>query len=220
MLDTIQKMIQQLYAVQTVQGYAEQEIAYLKERFGTLPEVLELYYRTVGGTNACDAVQDIWIKPEHYKKWKWLQEIDNLVLLQENQGVCSAGIRKADLSLPDPPIYVTEDDGHRLPCAPSVSMFLCAALAYESVFAMPYSSEEFYWLEEEEISVLSSHVKKLPFSLRNWLCAEITLYQNMPDQMVAVMQYEDGSGCMLYGAASKVSYDQLHAILEDMGEAM
>lgn len=219
MLETIQQMIQKLYMPQTLEGYTEAQIAYLKQRFGQLPEVLEQYYRTAGGTQACYAVQDIWILPEHYQTWKWLQEIEDIILLHENQGVCSAGVRKADLALSDPPVFVRED-GDWLPCAPSVSTFLCAALAYESVFALPYTSEEFYWLEEEDIAVLPSRLTKLPFALQNWLCAEITLYQDTPEQMVAVMQNEDGSGCMIYGAASEAAYDQLYQILEDIGESM
>ena len=220
MLETIQAMIQKLYDVQTLQGYTEQQIAYLKERFGGLPEVLEAYYRTAGGTEACYAVQDTWILPEQYQTWQWLQKQDNMILLHENQGVCSAGIRKEDLSLQDPPVYVTEDDSNWLLCAPSVSTFLCAALAYESVFAMSYTSEKFIWLAEEEISALPNILQKLPFSLQNWLCEEITCYQNTPEQMVIVMENEDGTGCMLYGAASEAAYDQLYQILEDIGEPM
>lgn len=220
MLETIQAMIQKLYDVQTLQGYTEQQIAYLKERFGGLPEVLETYYRIAGGTEACYAVQDTWILPEQYQTWQWLQKKDNMILLHENQGVCSAGIRKEDLSLQDPPVYVTEDDSNWLLCAPSVSTFLCAALAYESVFAMSYTSEKFIWLTEEEISALPNILQKLPFSLQNWLCEEITCYQNTPEQMVIVMENEDGTGCMLYGAASEAAYDQLYQILEDIGEPM
>ena len=41
--------------------------------------------------------------PEHFQKWEWLREPDYLILLNENQGVCQAGIRREDLMLPDPP---------------------------------------------------------------------------------------------------------------------
>lgn len=34
-----------LYAVDVLEGYTENEITYLKELFGTLPQVLEDYYR-------------------------------------------------------------------------------------------------------------------------------------------------------------------------------
>ena len=53
--------------------------------------------------------------------------------------------------LPDPPVYVTEDDKNWTLCAPTTSEFLSAALAYECVFTFECNPEEFYWLTEEEL---------------------------------------------------------------------
>lgn len=110
MISAFWEMFKPLYAVDTLEGYTENEIVYLKELFGALPQVLEDYYRAAGRTKAFHCVQDIWILPEHFQKWEWLWEPEYLILLNENQGVCRAGIRREDLMLPDPPVYVTEDD--------------------------------------------------------------------------------------------------------------
>ena len=47
-----------IYEVNALQGYGEEEIAALKKRLGTLPQVLEDYYRVAGRTNAFYQVQD------------------------------------------------------------------------------------------------------------------------------------------------------------------
>lgn len=213
--------IKALYGVEALQGYTEKEIVFVKERFGALPQVLEEYYCTAGRTKALHGVQDEWILPEHFERWKWLQKSEYLILLNDNQGVCRAGIRKEDLVLPDPPVYSTEDDKEWVLCAPSTSVFLAAALAYEAVFHFECSSEEFYWLTEEEVELLGEKLAKLPFALTNWINGmEITLYHYGMDDMVAVMDCKDGNPSMLYGAASEGSYRRLWEILEGIGEPM
>ncbi len=49
MISAFWEMFKPLYAVDTLEGYTENEIAYLKELFGALPRVLEDYYRAAGG---------------------------------------------------------------------------------------------------------------------------------------------------------------------------
>ena len=44
MISAFWEMFKSLYAVDTLEGYTENEIAYLKELFGALPQVLEDYY--------------------------------------------------------------------------------------------------------------------------------------------------------------------------------
>ena len=54
MISAFWEMFKPLYAVDTLEGYTENEIAYLKELFGALPRVLEDYYRaTVSRTHGC-----------------------------------------------------------------------------------------------------------------------------------------------------------------------
>lgn len=221
MLSTSWDMFKPLYAVETLQGYTSKEIELLKEMFGALPQVLEEYYRTAGQTKAFHHVQDIWILPEHFQKWKWLHQSEYMILLNENQGVCRAGIRKEDLCLPDPPVYSTEDDKKWVLCAPTTSEFLSAALAYESVFTFAYCPEEFYWLTEDEMVLIQSKLTKLPFELTNWVGdMKITMYNNEIDNMVAIMDCKDDSLNMLYGAASEKSYVKLLTVLKDIGEPM
>lgn len=147
-------LIKQLYAVDKLEGYNEEEIKQLKEIYGALPDMLENFYRTSGRTPVLNCGQDIWIMPEYREKWSWLAKSSHFILLNENQGVCQAGIRPEDMNKPDPPVYVCMDDKDWKLCAPTVSEFLAAALAYEAVFTFDYSPEEFYWLSKESYNKL------------------------------------------------------------------
>lgn len=210
-----------LYAIEVLQGYTEDEIKLLKGIFGVLPSVLEEYYRVAGRTKAFHQVQDQWMLPEHFQTWDWLLQLEYLILLNENQGVCRAGIRKEDLCLQNPPVYCTEDDKNWVLCASTTSEFLSAALAYESAFHFAYSAEEFYWLTEEEMDFIKSNLTKLPFELENWIGGmRVTLFQNEPDNMVTVMDCGDGEFNILYGGATEASYEKLRKVLEGIGEPM
>jgi hypothetical protein len=221
MLSNAWDWLRPLYAVEALQGYTEDEIKLLKGVFGALPPVLEEYYRIAGRTEELHQVQDIWMQPEYFQAWGWLRQSEYLVLLNENQGVCRAGIRKEDLCLPDPPVYYTEDDKNWILCAPTTSEFLSAALAYEAAFHFVYSPEEFYWITGAELDFIKLNLTKLPFELKNWVGGMgVLLFQNEADNMVAVMDCGDGDSNMLYGGATEASYDKLRKVLEGIGEPM
>ena len=210
-------LIKQLYAVNMLEGYTEEEINLLKRKYGALPAVLEEFYCTAGRTAALFRVQDTWITPEYREKWSWLQESSHFILLNENQGVCRAGIRRSDMILPDPPVYVTMDDTDWKLCAPTTSEFLAAALSYEAVFAFDHSFEEIYWLTEEELNVVQSKLDRLPFMLQNWLDCAITCYNNAPDNLAVVLDF-GGEYQMFYGGATTESFHKLQSVLENIGE--
>lgn len=212
-------LLKQLYAVNELLGYTDEDIRYLKQLFGSLPQVLENYYRIAGNTEVFQHGQDTWMLPEHFQKWRWLQNSDYLILLNENQGVCRAGIRREDLTFPNPPVYTTEDDKNWVLCASTTSEFLIAALAYESVFTFKYSPEEFYWLNKEEMIKIQSRLTKCPFEFQNWIsCMNVTFYSNALDNLVAIMDCGDLQ--MLYGAASEISYTKLKDVMDGIGKPM
>lgn len=221
MLSVLYNNLKALYATENLQGYTDKDILILKEIFGTLPQVLEDYYRIAGHTKEFHCVQDNWLRPEDFQKRKWLRESEYLILLNENQGVCRAGIHKDDLSLPDPPVYSTEDDKNWVLCASSTSEFLSAALAYEAVFSFEYCPEEFYWLSDVDVDLINSKLTKLPFELKNWIGeTTISLYSNKIDNMAAIIDCQDNSPSMLYGAATQASYMKLLSVLDGIGEPM
>jgi len=212
-----------LYGINSFQGYSEEEVGSMRQVFGALPKVLEDFYYTAGRTEAFRNVQDIWMSPEKFKKCGWLKDDTQtggmFVILNENQGVCQAGVRKEDLSLADPPVYNFYCDELK-PCAPSVSEFLVAALVYEAVFSFDECSEDFYYLEEKDMDILKSRLDKLPLEIQSWVGdMKITMYSNAPDNLVTVMEC-DGEYNICYGAVTKASFDHLSEAIEDIGEPL
>ena len=216
------EMIRQLYAVETLQGYTDEEIAIVKKYFDPLPLALETFWKKAACTEAIHKVQDQWIRPEDFEKWDWLRDGDYLVILIENQGCCRAGIRRKDLAKADPPVYVAADKINDLKwtlCAGTLNGFLQAALAYEAVFACPFQGEDFmYWLTEEELETFQSGLEKQPFGLYGWLEMDISFYSNASDNMAVVMDCGDLE--VLYGAASETGYKKLMEVMQDLGEAI
>lgn len=140
----LRKLVRDLYGVDRPQGCTQAEIAGMRERFGAIPAVVEEFWRGFGRTRELGQCQDDWMFPEQYAKWKWLEEYDSLVLLNENQGCCRACVRREDLTLPDPPVYTRmEEDDPWLLSAPTTSAFLQAALLYESVWRLEYAPTSF-----------------------------------------------------------------------------
>lgn len=216
------EMIRQLYAVEKLQGYTDEEIANVKKYFDPLPLTLEEFWKKAARTEAIHKVQDQWIRPEDFGKWDWLRDGDYLVILIENQGCCRAGIRRKDLTKKDPPVYVAAnktDDQKWTLCTGTFSEFLLAALAYEAVFAFPFCREELvYWLTEEELETVQSGLEKQPFGLHGWLEMDLSFYSNASDNMAVIMDCGDLE--VLCGAASEEGYEKLMEVMKDLGEAM
>lgn len=212
-------LIKELYAVKTFHGYTDKEIEGLKQMFGNIPAVLEEYYRTAGNTKEFQYGQDLWVKPEDYKGC-WYKDIDGMVILNENQGVCQACIKREDLSLPDPPVYNNYNEAGWELCASSVSEFLVSMLAYNSAFMFEYSPEDFYCIEDENIKEFESRLEKYPFEIKNWIGGiRITFYSNSPGNLVVAMGEEDDDYLQLvYGASNEEAYNKLQEALEDICE--
>ena len=128
------------------------------------------------------------------------------------------GIRREDLTLPDPPVYTqTEDDDPWVLSAPTTSAFLEAALLYESVWWLEHSPEGFYWLTEEELAVVQAKLTRHSAVLKHWMEMEITCYSNRPDNLAAILDVGDQYQA-LYGAATEESYAALMEVMEGLGE--
>ena len=217
------EIMKPLYGIKSFSGYTDAEISYLKQLYGTLPKVLEEYYHTAGNTKAFHYahVQDKWILPKEACYFDNLRSSGYMAILNENQSCCQACIRLKDLEADDPPVYNTHDGQNWLICAPSVSEFLAAALAYEAAFTFEYSPEDFYYLEKEDFEILKQRLKKYPFEIQNWVGdMKISLYSNEPSNLAAIMECDGGDIQMLYGAASEDSYNKLSKALEGIGEPL
>lgn len=216
----LREIMRTLYGIEQPKGCTDQEIDSVRKIFGAIPATVEEFWRTVGRTKELNQAQDTWLLPEDYQKWKWLTEYECLLLLSENQGVCRSGIRREDLTLPDPPVYTRmEDDDPWLLSAPTTSEFLEAVLTYEAVWLMEYSLKDYfwYWLTDEELETVQAKLTRRPITLRNWMEYEFTFYSNRPDNLVVVMDVGGQYQCFWAGATQE-GYAALLEVMEGLGE--
>jgi len=214
--------IKNVYNIKKFHGSTQEEIAVLKQKFGEIPKVLEDFYMKAGNTNEFQYGQDTWIMPKDYFKCAWAADFnEGIILLNENQGVCQAYIRKEDLSLPDPPVYEWSG-GYEEPylCAMSVSEFLMAASAYEAAFTFEYNPEEFYYVECCDIEEFESRLEKYPFKMKWLYDVEIIFYSNDPGNLVAALceSGEEGGLQLVYGAINEEAYNKLEKALDGICE--
>lgn len=219
----VYELIKNLYGVDELAGYSDEDIAFLKEMFGDLPEVLEDYYRKAGRTEVLRHLQDEWILPEHYKNWQWLkEEKDFYILMNENQGVFQLGICREDMSKSNPPVYYIDGKNIIKYCY-TVSEFLLCQSVYQSVFTFEYSPEEFYSITEDELKIIEEKLNKYPFEIKDeeqGYPFNMSFYYNASDNLYVVMNYGEDDIQVLYGAVSEESYNKLEEIVGDLGEPM
>lgn len=217
--------IKRVYDIKKFHGSTPEEIARLKQKFGEIPEVLEDFYMKAGNTKEFQHGQDTWIMPGDYFKYAWTENFDGgIILLNENQGVCQAYIRKQDLLLPDPPVYMWFDESEEpCLCASSVSEFLMAASAYEAAFTFEYNPEDFYCVFYDDIDEFESRLNKYPFKMK-WISdIEITFYYNDPGNLIAALYCESAEDDILqliYGAVNEEAYKKLEKAIEDICEPL
>lgn len=207
------ELIKKLYGIVELQGCLVEDMDYLKEKYETIPEQLVAFFEIAGGTKELNCVQDEWLFPAKYRKYTWMDRDiykDYFFLLNENQGVFQVVIKRTDMTMDNPPVYVL--DGTKLmgKCADTVTDFLMAMLIYQSVFAMKYSPEDFFWYTDDEMRVIRKTMTMMPYKLQNWYSDTIEFYSNAEDNMLYVMS--DGNQGT-YGAMTSLSYKKIEAVL-------
>lgn len=218
--------IKRIYNIKSFHGSTAEEIDNLKQKFGAIPEVLEEFYMKAGNTEEFKYGQDMWIMPKDYFTPGWMENFDGgIIILNENQSVCQAYVRRQDLSQPDPPVYLWLGENEE-PClsAPSVSVFLMAASAYEAAFTFEYTPEDFYFVLNDDIDEFESRLGKYPFKMQ-WISndIEIMFYSNDPGNLVAALycgSAEDDGLQLVYGAVNEEAYNKLEEALDGVCEPL
>ena len=218
----IHSLLKNIYGISAPQGMSEEDILFLKQRFGQIPEVLEAFYKICGAEDRVLHSQDRWIVPKNYKEWKWLNDDkEDLILVIENQGCCYAAIRKSDLGQENPPVYVTEDEGETWTlCSDSLECFIKTMLVYQGAFLLDYFSEDIYWITQEEFEQILNNMQEYSFHIESWMGEmPIRAFYTERDTAVVVMgQDADDDLQMFYGAGSQENFEQLQELLDGMGE--
>lgn len=211
--------IAQLFGIHTPKGYSEDEIRKCKDVVGALSFALELFYLKYGKSDELQNLQDFLILPNKYKV---LLNNEYIIFFNENQGVCQAGIKKTDIMKPDPPVYVSLDNGEWVLSCDSVSDFLVAMFGYQASICLKYSSEEFYFITPEEKKKIGRLFKRRPESFKNWIYDyDITLYGDDQQERISLMETEGSNYIQMnYAANTEEEFNRMRKLLSGIGETM
>ncbi len=140
-----------------------------------LPTALREWYLQFG------ACAEVWNVQDRLVALKELEvEGDYLVFYREHQGVVNWGIPISALSLPDPPVFVSDPDGEgpRFEEAPSVSVFAIQMLCLNAKFSYLELARANGQATEQAVLEIEQHLPRLPFSDLHWPPFPTRLYGN------------------------------------------
>lgn len=211
------KSITELFQVETPTGYTKEEIAKAKAAVGGLPLELEKFYLYCGNSPELKFLQDELVLPGKYPA---LLDPDYIIFYNENQGVCQAAVKKSEVSLDDPPVYTSVDDGEWKLSSPHVSEFLAAMYDYQASICLDFSPEEFYFVTPEEKAKIENLFPRLG-SFNGWLYTWTVSVYGEGGIRIALMEDEEGEDIQMnFAANNQEDFDKVMSMLEGIGEPM
>jgi hypothetical protein len=205
------KEIRQLFAITENFGFSVAEISEYKKICDSIPKVLEDYYAQLGKIEALNHTQNELVEPSRLVLSK---NQDFLIFCGENQWVCFWGIDKNDLSMDNPPIYISYDNEVWTKETECLTDFLNATASVQAIFALPFGSGEFVSISREEFEIFEKKFKKRDFALPHW--AGTHFYGNHDNEVIMIQQNEDHYD-MFYASNDKKRYKEMNKILSKLG---
>ncbi len=206
-------MIKKLYTITKATGFSHKEIRSIQSIFGNLPQVLIDYYSELGKDKRLNDTQDSLIMPDQFQHFK---HNDYLIFYCENQRSCVWGIHKDDLSKPNPPVYMSENEKEWSVEADKLSDFLTAMAYLQAVFALEYYPETFYEIEQGDLLYIRTHFANKGVSFKQWTCG-IEFYGNHDDSIIIVM---GGGQQLTYSTDNKDHFEEMDVLLSKLGSEM
>lgn len=211
------KCITELFQVETPTGYTKEEIEKAISAVGGLPLELEKFYLYCGNSPELKFLQDELVLPGKYPA---LLDPEYIIFYNENQGVCQAAVKKSEVSMDDPPVYTSVDDGEWTLSSPRVSEFLAAMYDYQASICLDFSPEEFYFVTPEEKAKIESRFPKLG-SFNGWLYTWTVTVYGEGGIRIALMEDEEGEDIQMnFAANNQEDFDKVMSMLDGIGEPM
>lgn len=220
------ELLRRLYDIDSFVGYTDDEIREMSEGFDQIPAALMDFWKTCGNTGGLfTGSNDLWIDLEFRRNSYWLKADpkDYYYLIDENQHCYQAGIRREDMALPDPPVYIVEplqgDKTREVGKAEeNLSSFLMGMLLYEaSLSAGPfkYFYEDFIWFDEDDIAKIDKKLKKYPYHVYNWYSDRIDIYTMNEEALLYIMQGDEPNGT--YSAKTEEALRKMGELIGEIG---
>ncbi len=220
------ELLRRLYDIESFVGYTDDELREMSEGFDQIPAALMDFWKTCGNTGELyTGSNDLWIDLEYRRNSNWLKadSKDYYYLIDENQHCYQAGIRREDMALPDPPVYIVEplqgDKTREVGKAEdSLSAFLMGMLLYEAALSagpFKYFYEDFIWYEEDDIAKIDKRLQKYPYHVYNWYSDRIDIYTMNEEALLYIMQGDEPNGT--YSAKTEESLQKMGELIGEIG---
>jgi len=92
-----------------------------------------------------------------------------------------------------------------------------AIFGCQACFALPYVSEGFQWITENDLEVIRRHFTRRPESLDFWWGSKVELYAYSPNERITVMDMKSDM-LILYAANNQNAFEGIQKILKTVGE--
>lgn len=203
--------IKKLFHITEPNGFSNDEVQIVKNAFGNLPEVFVDYYTELGKIFKLNQSQDSLVTADRLINYATDKYV---IFYTENQRACVWGIHKDDLSKPNPPVYMSYDEEEWNLETETLSDFFTAMAFLQAGFALDFTSEGFYELDDKEINFIIDNFKNKGYSLTQWLCG-INFYGNYDDDVIVVESTNTNQ--IFYSANSKEHFDEMDKVLSKLG---
>lgn len=209
--------IRRLFALEGEEhGYSDAELAPLLAETRQMPAVLHGYYRTLGKHTGVNHTQDRLVTPASFPH---VQLAEHLVFYVENQGCCFWGIHHQDLAQRNPPVWMTKDRCRWVKECGSLTDFLLTMAYLQAMFALPYASEGFLWLQPHDRAILEKHFQQKPFGFSKWLNG-VAIYGNHDSDAIVLLEAHEAETQLRYASFNAAHFAQMESCLKELGDPL
>lgn len=206
------KYIKALFSIKENNGFSEEEVKKIHNVSENIPKVLYDYYTQLGKIEELNYTQNKLLSPN---KIELSKDGNYLVFYVENQYVCVWAIHKEDLKLDNPPVYMSQDEMTWKKETERLTDFLNAMASLQGVFSLPFSSEEFIFINKEELEIIKKNFQKKPFCFSQWIGIEF--YGNFDNDVIFIAlnnEYYD----VIYASSNREQFEKMDSIINSLGE--
>lgn len=205
-------IIKNLFHITESNGFTNDEIQVVKDIFGQLPEVFVDYYTELGKIQNLNHTQDLLIIPERFQYYK---NDDYLIFYSENQKACVWGIHKDDLSKSNPSVYMSYDEKEWNLETETLTDFLIAMAYLQAGFALEYTAECFYEIDDEGLRFIVENYTNKGVSFKQWT-EGINFYGNHDDDVIIVMSNDQ----IFYSSNTENHFLEMDKALSKLGSEL
>lgn len=202
------EVIRKLFNIKQNDGFSENDIRKACEKYGSLPFILQEYYRQLGNYKQINQTQNILCQPSEL-----IDANEYLIFYKENQYVVQWAIKKSDLNKDNPPVYCSWDENEFKLENENLLDFLYAMAFFQAAsWGLEYCSEDLYMISEEQAQIIRNQYKKIDYELHQWM--NISYYGNCDDEVICMIENSDYD--MLYASSNQQHFDEMKEFIDKL----